>query len=408
MTLSLSYGIDSALELPDAGEQVAHVGRPGTVGLADPQAETARVLAEPLDFPPLSQTAIPGDHVVLALDAQVPQAASVVAAIIEQLTTAGVEPKDICLLRSPLDLAGDPLAKVPEKMRGEIAVEVHDPTDRKRLSYLAATRGEHRVYLNRSLTDADVVLPLGVLRFDPVFGYHGVSTGLYPMFSDTETQTRFWGKALVPSSPGETAKARAECDEVGWLLGVQFVVQVIAGARETASHILAGEARSVFAAGCGLVDQTWEVTIPRQAKLVVATVCGPAVGQTWQSLARALAVASTCVADGGSIVLCTALGTELGKLGPALSSLAGGENHESLLKRMLKHPSEDSFAATEIIKALTRSKVFLISGLEPQVVEDLGLAPVRDGAEVARLVERTGEHLVLENAPHLRIWKAAK
>jgi len=406
MTLSLPFGVDSHCELPDSQNLVAHIGHLPATPLADPQGETARVLAEPLDFPPLSQTAVPGDRVVLALDTQVPQADSIVAAVVEQLTQAGVEPQDISLLRSPLDLAGDPMAKIPQAQRDKIVVEIHDPADRKKLSYLAATKGEHRVYLNRSLTDADVVLPIGSLRYDPVFGYHGVTTGLYPLFSDNETLSRGWARSIAPASVGDAAKARAESDEVGWLLGVQFVVQAIAGAGDDLAHVLAGEARSVFAAGGPLVDQTWSAAIPRAVALAMATVSGSPHWQTWDALGRALTVAEGCVADGGSIVLCTALGSgaDRGKLGPALSSLASGEKHDSLLRRIHKHPSEDSWAATQIIRTLGRCKVFLISQLEPQTVEDLGMAPVKDAAEVARLVERSSDFVVLENAENLRVW----
>ena len=38
--------------------------------------------------------------------------------------------------------------------------QVHDPADRKKLSYLATTRQGRRIYLNRSAVDADQLIVL--------------------------------------------------------------------------------------------------------------------------------------------------------------------------------------------------------------------------------------------------------
>ena len=69
-----------------------------------------RALAQPLEFPPLAQAAVPGDKVVLALDRGVPQAATIVARTIAALLSAGVTPQSITLVRAVADADVDAAA----------------------------------------------------------------------------------------------------------------------------------------------------------------------------------------------------------------------------------------------------------------------------------------------------------
>ena len=52
----------------------------------------------------------------------------------------------------------------PELAGREFPYQIHDGEDDKKVSYLVANEAGDPVYLNRLLVDADVVLPLDVLR----------------------------------------------------------------------------------------------------------------------------------------------------------------------------------------------------------------------------------------------------
>ena len=53
----------------------------------------------PLEYPPLAKCTTPGDRVVIALGAEVPQVAQVTAAIVQTLVSAGIDPDGITILR---------------------------------------------------------------------------------------------------------------------------------------------------------------------------------------------------------------------------------------------------------------------------------------------------------------------
>ena len=68
------YGAQDALELELPTDRlVACCGAPVEPSVGDVRAATTAALESPLAFPPLSRAVVPGDHVVVALDRDVPQ-----------------------------------------------------------------------------------------------------------------------------------------------------------------------------------------------------------------------------------------------------------------------------------------------------------------------------------------------
>src|SRR5262249_39545900 len=126
----------------------------------------------------------------------------------------------------------------------EIAVEIHDSSHRKKLSYLATTRKGRRLYLNRTAVDADQLIVLSGRGYDPLLGYSGTVGELFPAMSDEETKQQLFNALSndVPST--EPWPIRREADEVAWLLGAPFMVQVIEGSGKEIVHVLGGLADS--------------------------------------------------------------------------------------------------------------------------------------------------------------------
>ena len=156
-----------AMDLPDA---ILVGSWEGPMGLATEQvAELVRsALEHPLEFPPFRQMVVPGDRVAIALDASLGKLGPVLHVLDELLRRSGVDAGDVTVVATPggrVSLGGE--------LPPGVAYEVHDPGDSRRLAYLATTEEGRRIYLNRKLTDADVVVPVGRLGYDPVLGYRG-------------------------------------------------------------------------------------------------------------------------------------------------------------------------------------------------------------------------------------------
>jgi len=394
MITCLRYGQNASLqlELPDDAV-VAMCAAPRGEPLTDLAAAVDQSLTQPLAYPDLGQAAMPGDKVVIALDQAVPGAPTIVARAIAALRANGVLAQDITMLSAAVE-ADDPLAQVPEETRSQLVRAVHDPALRESLSYLAASTEALPIYMNRAIHDADLVISVGCLRQTGALGYYGVSSSLFPVFSDVETIERF--RSPDSERPQVRKQLLRDAEEAGWLLGAFFAIRVIPGRDDQVLHVLAGAAEAVAAAGQSLYEQAWQWSVDRRADLVVATLSGGPADQTWQNIGRALAAAARCVTKEGDIALCTELEE---RVGAGVGRLLGSDRPQAAIARLAKHPPADTLAAIELANALTRGKVYLMSRLNDEMVEDLGLLPLQP-EQLTRLANRYATCLILANAPY--------
>ncbi|MGO8753533.1 MAG: lactate racemase domain-containing protein [Thermoguttaceae bacterium] len=401
MVFILPYGTDSSarLDLPE-GILLAECGFPQRVPVDDLAAAVAAALAEPLDFPPLAQATTPCDCVVLPIAPGVPHAPCMIAAIVRTLLESGVKPDGITLLRTQLDVetdAPDPASDLPPELRAALTVRVHDPQDRAQLAYLAALDDGEPILLNRAITDADVVLPVGSISNRRADTYHGIHGTVYPTFSDHEALLRFRSPELLQHGKAEKKRLVKQCDQIGWLLGLNFTIQTVPGTGDEILHVLAGQSAAVRRKGRELYDEAWSCSVPRRAGLVVAAIAGGAPQQTWHNLGQALAAAGNLVEEDGAIALCCDLAAPPG---PAIQKLRGARSREKALRTIHHGRSEDALAAVQLTDALARGHVYLLSRLEPSLVEDLNMVPLSDPQEISRLAQRYGSCILLANALH--------
>jgi len=400
----LRYGADSSVRLDFAkGVLPIEFGTPRDRPPDDLAAAVARVLNEPLEYPALAQCTTPGDQVVLALEHGVPQTPQLAAAVVQALVEAGVQPDGITVLRTQADIdttTEDPCGLLPLSVRRRIMMAVHDPSDRNMLAYLASTEAGEPVLLHRAIHDADLVLPIGCLRAEQSRDYFGIHGAVFPTFSDEKTLARFRAPGLL--APGDKRKRELvrEVDEVAWLLGVNFTVQVIPGSGSSVLHVVAGQSEAVRRRSCQLYAAAWNCSAPQRASLVVAAIEGNCQQQTWRNVGRALDAASELVEDGGSIAVCCELAASPGA---AMQQMMGAESRRTAMGRTNRDRPEDAVPAAQLARALERGKVYLLSKLEASVVEDLEMIHVGNGAELSRLVRRHPSCVVLSNAPYAMV-----
>lgn len=396
MQTSLTYGRQAVIHF-DISDSALLLDRRGPDGepLDDPAAAVAAALATPENYPALASAVTSDDRVTIALGPGVPQAEAVIAGIVYTLAEGDVAENRITILQTAEEAGRsgrDVMAGLPDHARRRIQLAVHDPADRKSLSYLAADAQGQPIYFNRHLCDADLVIPVGCLRTSDGPGHSGVSVGIYPTFADDAAQRRF---AAVSSSEDPVHRRRRDeqADEAVWLLGAMFTLQLLPGAGDTVLHVLAGERGAVVQRGRELCEQVWSFNVPERASLVIATVEGGSEQQSWENFARALHAASQAVADDGAIAVCM----ELEDLpGPALQRLAAADDES--LRDLRRDRTSDAIAAAQLQRILETNQVYLLSRLQADVVESLGLAHVSSAEEISRLSSRHRSCILLGNA----------
>ncbi len=400
----LRYGADSSVRLEFAdGVPPVECGTPRGQSAADLAAAVTDALREPLEYPPLARNTTPGDRVVLALDHSLPQATQITAAVIRALVDARVDPDGITVLRTQDDVdagAEDPCRLLPGPLGERITLFTHDPTDRQRLAYLAATDAGEPILLSRAIHEADLVLPIGCLQDDSAAGYYGIHTPIFPAFSDRKTLQRFRSLGSLDANSKHKKELVREVEHVAWLLGINFTIQLVPAAGDGILHVLAGHSDAVHKQGQRLYEAAWSSRTPHRASLVVAGIQGNANKQTWQNFGRALATAVGLVEDGGTIAVCCDLAAAPGE---AMQRMIGAQSRDSALRHIRKDRPPDTQPAAQLARALDRAKVYLLSRLDPSLVEDLDMIPIAAADELARLARQHKSGILLSNAPQATV-----
>jgi hypothetical protein len=381
------------LEVPDDRLVGAWSGPEATA-----RGEVGRLVRDaierPRDYPPLRRAVVPGDTVVLALDPEVPEPSTILGAICEALFFAGVEPEGVRVIASgPIDLAEGELPP-------GVSWAVHDPADRSKIAYLASTPEGRRIYLDRDVTDADCVVPIGRLGYDPVLGYRGPWGVLFPGLSDAQTQRA--ERALARDETPDRDHARPAFKEsaaVSWLLGSQFHVGITTGSGGV-SGVIAGLEATVRAEGTAAVDAAWTFRPEGRASLVVAGVGSPGRPSGLDDLAEALATAAQLVRGGGKIVL---LSRASGEPGPSFDRLRGADDPRSFAAALRGAEGEADYPAARLLaSSLAMADVYLLSALADDLVEDLGMIPLSRPSEALRLAAASDSCLVVSQADRTR------
>jgi nickel-dependent lactate racemase len=358
----------------------------------DPVAATIAALADPLEFPPLASAVVPGDHVAIALDVAVPLAPSIVRGVIESLQRAGIEDQTISVVTGDQVTSQLCRHEMHQSGKTEVKFVVHDPDDDRELCLVGITDRGERLVTNRTIFDADVVLPISCARL----AGRGVYESLYPGFSDAASIEKFRSPPGAAAAESWAARTR-ETNQAGWLIGVPMVLEVVSGAGESAVQVIAGEPHAVADAAEQLCRQQWTLRSPQRASLVIATITGAAQAQNWNNVARALAAAERLVEEGGAVAICSNLDEPPGE---SLSRLIDSEDLERTERRLLQDHAEDSWAAWQLARALQNGPVYSLSQLDPETIEDLGMAPAASIQDLARLASRHDSVAVLEDAQH--------
>ena len=217
MRIAMNYGVRPPGVRRGRRRARCRPPRPGTAGR--PCRGGVAALQAPFDFPPLRRALTADDHVTIVVDERLPDLARLLTPLLEELTAAGVDPAKVTLLCEPSASRQPWLQDLPDAF-GEVRLEIHDPADRKKLSYLASTRQGRRIYLNRAVVDADQLVVMAGCRYDPEVGRGGAVGALFPALSDEATRAELGGRPNLdgPDAAPEIA-AQAEATEAAWLLG---------------------------------------------------------------------------------------------------------------------------------------------------------------------------------------------
>jgi nickel-dependent lactate racemase len=359
----------------------------------DPSAAVREALESPVNYPALRRALTPGDHVAVLLDEGLPDVASLLVPLLDHVASAGVEAGSVTVV-CPTTTSQDWVEQLPDRHE-DVHVEVHDPKDRRRLSYLATTGAGRRLYLNRAAVDADQLVVLSERRYDLRLGYGGAEGAIFPALADEPTLKEVAALVRTDVPGNEPWPLRQEAIEVSWLLGQPFYVLAVASRGSGVAHVVAG-AEDACKESIRLLDQGWKPRLARRPDVVLVTFSGEAQALSFADLAGAAFNASRVVGPSGRVVLVADAAPDLGAGGDVL--LRSDEPHLAVAA-LTKAALPGSTAALLWAQAAAASRLSLLGGFPDEVAEELFATPLSD-EQLPRLVA-SGDVLVLEDAQRM-------
>lgn len=361
--------------------------------LVDPLATLRESLDSPTDFPALWRAVTPDDHIALVVDPEMAHAGELACVVIEHIQKAGVPPTAVTLVL-PRPPAKNACLEGLGRFTNEVKTEIHDATHRDRLSYLATTQKGRRVYLNRTVVDADQAIVLARRRFDWFQGCRGLAATIFPALCDDATQREMAGKPELAGDIHSDSHRRQEADEVIWLLGTPFFIQIIEGMGDDVAHVVTGVLSSA-SAGENLLMANWRAEAEQEADLVLATVTGTPARLGFGELAAAAAKAAYFARAGGAVVLITEAAPELDE---ATSLICESDSAEEAVNLILKRKPAHAGPALQWLSATARARVYLKSPMKAETVEELLATPLDKHEQIQKLIDAASSCIFLGDA----------
>ncbi|MDR1382590.1 MAG: lactate racemase domain-containing protein [Planctomycetaceae bacterium] len=202
----------------------------------------------PVNFPQISQIVYLGDKVAIVPDSFVVRRPNLLADFVSEIIADRLSPTDITILLPEQELKQyekNIRQAIPHKYHHDIVFAEHNSANPAHLAMLAVAKDDSPIKFNRTLVDADVVIPLERYEAVPGMGYFGMQGVLYPRFTDIETQKRFLFADAQKNRKKLLADLEQVIQEAVCALGVLMTVQIVVDFQDQISKIIIGDTNEI-------------------------------------------------------------------------------------------------------------------------------------------------------------------
>ena len=311
--VQLKYGKEKmVLEIPDqnlVGILEANLMDNKQNHETDEQGEIQRALHQPIGTPRLKELVKSGQKIVIMVSDVTRPAPSqkMLPPLLEELAMAGVRDEDVKVIFG----MGIHRRHTEEEKRRLVSDEVYERItclDSNEESYIALgnTRRGTPIYLCQSVVEADVRICTGNIEYHYFAGYSGGAKAILPGAANYESIRHNHKLQLddrAVSGVLEGNPVREDIDEIGEVLGITFILNVVLNEKKQVARGFGGHYLKAHRAGCRYLDSLYSVAIAEPADIVVVSAGGSPKDINMYQAQKALDNASQAVKQGGVIIL---------------------------------------------------------------------------------------------------------
>ena len=384
MRVRLEYGREGLeVELPDE-RVVRSLAYKDAEPLADPVAAVQRVLAEPIESPPVAELAQGKKTacvVICDITRPVPNEL-ILTPLLETIEAAGVPREGITILiatglHRPNE--GEELVElVGRRIAETYRIENHFGERRDELTYLGESPRGVPIWINTHFVDAELKITTGLIEPHLMAGYSGGRKVICPGIAGLDT-IKAW------HSPKFLEHPRADCglldgnpvhEENTWIakkVGCDFIVNTVIDDQRRPLEFFAGDMESAFIAGAEFVRNVVRDTVAAPVDIVVTCSAGYPLDTTFYQAVKGLTGALPIVKEGGTIIMAAGLSEGIGSA-PFQQLFKENPSLDVFMERILGEDYflMDQWQLEELAKVRRKARVKVVSdGLDSETIDQL-------------------------------------
>ncbi len=248
--------------------------------------------------------------------------------------------------------------------------------DRNQCVHLGTTTRGTPVEVFRPVAESDIVICTGNIEHHYFAGYTGGLKAVLPGVSSGRSieanHALMTEEGTTPGNPD--CPVRADLEEAGSILGVDFILNVILNSDKKIVGAMAGHPVKAHRAGTAMVDAMYKHTVEPADIVVVSQGGWPKDIDLFQSH-KALEHVKAAVKPGGAIILVARCNEELGNtvFEEWINAVTGPEE---AIERLNNGFFQGGHKAALVGKLALKFKLYLVSELPPEVARKVYFKPV--------------------------------
>jgi lactate racemase len=400
MRVHLSYGKTGlSAELPDANVRGVLAYAPARP-LDDPDGAARAGLANPVGTRPLSEVAR-GKRtaciVVCDLTRPVPNAV-LLPPILDALAEGGISRENVTVLiatgtHRPNEGA-ELVTILGAELAGSLRIVNHVCTDDAAHRYFGVTERGVPVYLNRTYTEADVKVTVGLIEPHFMAGYSGGRKLVMPGIAALET-IQNWHSPRFLEHPNATNgitdgnPVHEENTLIASLCPPDCIVDCTLDEQRRITGVFVGHMVEAWREGVRFAEGCVKASLPEPVDVVVTSSAGFPLDTNFYQTVKGMVGALPIVKPGGSIIIASACSEGVG--GPHFTDLLFATSDLGDLMVRMQSPDwqfvPEQWQVEELAKAARHAKIYLVTdGVPPETSARLFVTPsptIEDAVEDA-------------------------
>ncbi len=274
---------------------------------------------------------------------------------------------------------------VGETILSRVPVSQHDSRNSEQLISLGQTSYGTPITINRKIEEADIVLTVGGILFHYFAGFGGGPKMLLPGIAGYETIRANHRRTLDP----ETGLFHPECCEgnIDTNPVYQDLVQIVDRVPCLSFQVVLSPGGDIVCSEAGpvlrvqrhlipRVKELYTLTISQKAPIVLASGGGHPTDSNLIQSHKAIHHAFQAVKPGGFLVIASECGQGIGS--STFLPYAHAGSAKNIGQLLLVDYQINGHTALSLRQKIETVRIYLLSALDPDVVEKMGLIPIRN------------------------------